>query len=216
MAATTAVDFTALRHDLVRDLADRLAALTPEEWERPSLCDGWRVKDVIGHMVSGTEFGLGALPIKLARAGFDLDKAAARLAIEVADSRPVDRLLADWLAAETAPRLSGFARTLKPRDIFVDHVVHAADLLLPLGHDRPADPEHLRVALTAAPEVAGGARAKKRAAGLRLVATDVEANVGTGPEVRGPAEALLLALTGRWARGDELEGAGVATLRGRA
>ena len=41
MAATATTDYTALRQALVRDLADRLRTLTPEEWDRPSLCDGW-------------------------------------------------------------------------------------------------------------------------------------------------------------------------------
>ena len=52
-------------------------------------------------------------------------------------------------------------------------------------------------------------------AGLRLVATDVEWSHGDGPEVRGPGEAILLALTGRPAVLDELVGEGVATLRER-
>jgi hypothetical protein len=117
---------------------------------------------------------------------------------------------------ETAPRLSGFAKTLKPRDMFVDHVVHGVDMLLPLGYDRPNDPERLRAALEAAPDVAGGVRAKKRSQGLRLVATDLDwTNGGAGAEVRGPGEAILLALTGRWVRGDELVGDGVAVLHQR-
>ena len=99
--------------------------------------------------------------------------------------------------------------------MFVDHVVHGADMLLPLGYDRPNDPERLRAALEAAPEVAGGVRAKKRSQGLRLVATDHWTGGGAGAEVRGPAEAILLALTGRWVRGDELVGDGVAVLRQR-
>jgi uncharacterized protein (TIGR03083 family) len=216
MAATATTDHTALRQALVRDLADRLRTLTPGEWERPSRCDGWREKDVVGHMVSGTENGLGKLPIKLALAGFDLDKAAARLAVETADSRPPEQLLEDWVRGETAAKLSGFAKTLKPRDMFVDHVVHGVDMLLPLGYDRPNDPERLRAALEAAPEVAGGVRAKKRSQGLRLVATDLDwTNGGAGAEVRGPGEAILLALTGRWVRGDELVGDGVAVLHQR-
>ena len=33
------------------DLADRLALLPPEAWDADSLCAGWRVRDVIGHIV---------------------------------------------------------------------------------------------------------------------------------------------------------------------
>jgi len=57
---------------------------------------------------------------------------------------------------------------------------------------------------------------KKRIAGLRLRATDAEWSTGTGPEVSGPALALLLAMTGRAAALDDLSGDGLATLRERA
>ena len=34
------------------DFADLLADLTPEEWEAASLCEGWRVRDVVAHVMS--------------------------------------------------------------------------------------------------------------------------------------------------------------------
>ncbi|WP_415154580.1 maleylpyruvate isomerase family mycothiol-dependent enzyme [Propionicimonas sp.] len=34
------------------DLADLLATLTPEQWEAASLCEGWRVRDVVAHVLS--------------------------------------------------------------------------------------------------------------------------------------------------------------------
>jgi uncharacterized protein (TIGR03083 family) len=33
------------------DIYGLLAALTPEQWESPSLCDGWRVRDVAVHLL---------------------------------------------------------------------------------------------------------------------------------------------------------------------
>lgn len=36
---------------------ERVAALTPEDWERPSACDGWSVADVVAHL-SGQDFVL--------------------------------------------------------------------------------------------------------------------------------------------------------------
>jgi hypothetical protein len=56
---------------------------------------------------------------------------------------------------------------------------------------------------------------KKRIAGLRLVATDIDWSYGTGPEVTGPSLPLLLAMTGRSAGLAGLGGAGLATLRSR-
>jgi len=34
------------------DLADFLVTLTPEQWEAPSLCEDWRVRDVVAHVMS--------------------------------------------------------------------------------------------------------------------------------------------------------------------
>jgi len=44
------------------DLADFLATLTPQDWDAPSLCSEWSVKDVVAHVISYEELGaLGLL-----------------------------------------------------------------------------------------------------------------------------------------------------------
>ena len=55
----------------------------------------------------------------------------------------------------------------------------------------------------------------RRAEGLHLRATDVDWSRGaaSGPEVAGPAAALVLALAGRRVGLDRLEGTGVGRLR---
>lgn len=58
----------------------------------------------------------------------------------------------------------------------------------------------------------GGGR--ERARGWRLVASDAEFTEGAGPEVRGPAVALLLAISGRQVDPTELTGPGVAAFTG--
>jgi len=60
-----------------------------------------------------------------------------------------------------------------------------------------------------------GFPAKKRIAGLKLRATDVDWTHGDGPEVTGPAEALIMAMGGRRAALADLSGDGLATLAGR-
>jgi hypothetical protein len=51
--------------------------------------------------------------------------------------------------------------------------------------------------------------------GLRLIATDIDWHYGTGPEVRGPVAAILLAGCGRAALDEQLDGPGLEILRGR-
>ena len=47
-----------------------------------------------------------------------------------------------------------------------------------------------------------------RTRGLRLVATDIDWSHGGGPEVRGPGEALLMAMAGRGDALKDLSGPG--------
>lgn len=69
------------------------------------------------------------------------------------------------------------------------------------------------VTVAGAVYVVGGRRRNGR--GLRLVATDLDWSTGRGPEVRGTAEALLLAVAGRPVVLPELSGAGVDLLARR-
>jgi hypothetical protein len=55
----------------------------------------------------------------------------------------------------------------------------------------------------------------RRAAGLRLRATDLDWEWGEGEEVTGTGEALLMAVTGRGALASRLSGPGAALLAGR-
>ena len=54
--------------------------------------------------------------------------------------------------------------------------------------------------------------AKKRIAGLKLTATDMDWSHGNGPEVTGPAEALVMMMAGRLVALDDLSGEGKTTL----
>ena len=57
--------------------------------------------------------------------------------------------------------------------------------------------------------------AGRRIRGLRLQATDVDWAHGRGPEVTGPGEALLMAMSGRPAALADLSGPGLGTLAER-
>src|SRR6266550_4118824 len=69
-------------------------------------------------------------------------------------------------------------------------VIHQQDVRRPLGIHRTVPDERLLVVLDFALTRAGGgatlASSRKRARGLRLVATDLAWSAGAGPEVRGP------------------------------
>ena len=56
---------------------------------------------------------------------------------------------------------------------------------------------------------------RRRSKGLRLVAPDIGWWAGTGPEVRGPGEAILMALNGRADALQDLTGDGTSVLTER-
>jgi len=60
-----------------------------------------------------------------------------------------------------------------------------------------------------------GLRARSRIRGLRLQATDLDWAFGKGPEVRGPGEALLMAMAGRRQAVGELTSPGQPRLAAR-
>ena len=43
------------------DLLELLTGLTPQQWDGPTLCTGWRVRDVVAHMISYEGIGFGLL-----------------------------------------------------------------------------------------------------------------------------------------------------------
>ena len=50
----TPTDFWTDVHQERQALLEYLETLTPEQWDAPSLCAEWRVRDVVGHTVSET------------------------------------------------------------------------------------------------------------------------------------------------------------------
>src|SRR5262249_6082274 len=84
-----------------RALRELCQGLGPAEWETRSLCEGWRVRDVVAHVV-GIERDLG----NLWRARGDFD-AANQLSVEQRREEPVLQLLAEL---DEIARVHGLAR----------------------------------------------------------------------------------------------------------
>lgn len=173
------------------DVADLLDGLTPEQWTAPSLCDGWRVRDVAAHLTHSHMSPLRAMT-EAAKSGFRFDPMIRRLALE--DSRS---------QAQITAALRGMVGSRKKivgsadRDPLMDILVHGQDITVPLGIDRPMPTE-------AAVEVANhlwGMRfpmhPASRLRGVRLVATDADFEVGEGREVRAPIRDIVMMLAGR-------------------
>jgi uncharacterized protein (TIGR03083 family) len=194
-----------------RALADLLDTLTPEQWATPSLCAGWTVREVAAHLVVPFEVSVPSLMLRLVRSLGSYDRAMDGATREVA-ARPTTELAARLRANADhrfTPPMSG------PEAPLTDVVVHGQDIRRPLGIAHGIEPEHLRVALD---RMAGGALGfvpRSRVAGLRFEATDLDWSAGDGALVRGPAEAILLAITGRPVALADLDGDGADRLADR-
>ncbi|MER6827466.1 maleylpyruvate isomerase family mycothiol-dependent enzyme [Streptosporangium sp. NPDC000563] len=176
-----------------REQADLLAALRPEQWDAPTLCDGWRVREVVAHTTMPFRTSLGRTLLELAKARGDFNRMADRCARRDAVRLPPERLLAslrDNAAHPWTPPGGGVHGAL------AHEVIHGLDITVGLGLDRRVPVE--RVAM-----VLAGMRPKNIAffgtdlAGVALRATDLDWSHGTGTPLRGPAQDLLLVLCGR-------------------
>ena len=108
----------------------------------------------------------------------------------------------------------GLPAAFKGGIALTDGMIHQQDIRRPLGLPRAIPPDRLRATLDFA-KTTPAIRGFWHRRGLRMVAEDVDWSVGSGPEVRGAGEAILLAIAGRNASVDELSGPGVAALRPR-
>jgi uncharacterized protein (TIGR03083 family) len=190
------------------DLAAFLKTLRTEEWNAASLCDRWTVKDVVAHVVSYEELNVVGLMKRFAKGW--IVRANEVGVKEFGALSPDD--LTEFLDRHLRPRglTAGFGGMIG----LVDGTVHHQDIRRALGHPRTVPVDRLERIL---PLVPGNPRlgAGRRIRGLHLRATDVAWEHGSGPEVAGSGEALLMAMTGRGVAIDELAGPGTATLAAR-
>jgi hypothetical protein len=91
-------------------------------------------------------------------------------------------------------------------------LVHGQDMCRPLGIIRDLPESHLFPVAEFVKSDVHIFGAKKRIAGLKLMATDMAWSHGNGPEVTGPAEALVMMMAGRFVALDDLSGEGKAVL----
>jgi uncharacterized protein (TIGR03083 family) len=192
-------------------LAETLESLTPDEWEHPSLCTGWRVRDVAAHLTLGTRFRPVEGLVQFVRARGNVNRLIHDSAVRRAREIEPPQIVADLrAAAESRRRVPGTSYL----DPMADVLVHGQDIAVPLGRPRPMPLDAAAVAATRDWTMRFfGAR--RRLAGLHLSATDVSWSAGEGALVEGPIASLLLVITARPAGLAQLGGEGLPLLTAR-
>ncbi|WP_410876792.1 maleylpyruvate isomerase family mycothiol-dependent enzyme [Nocardia sp. A7] len=186
------------------ELVALLRGLSEQEWETPSLCAGWRVRDVVAHLLQDTLSPLryAGVVVKSLGSVNRTNNAIAQSFSALPTAQLVDKL----------DNESGRLSKLSPRLMLSDLVVHHQDIRRPLGRPRTIPADRLTAVLSYPDPFAFPGRYTK---GLRFAATDVAWSSGTGPEIRGPGEAIALAVVGRTVALDDLTGDGLPELRRR-
>jgi uncharacterized protein (TIGR03083 family) len=205
-----AVDVRRLAADERADLAAFLATLTPQQWQAPTLCPRWRVRDVVAHVISYDDLSARALIAVAARARFRPGR-INDTALTRYDRHTPGQLL-ELLAGNLQPR--GQPAALGGRAGLVETLIHHQDIRRALGQPRVIPADRLRPALRTAliaPDIAQLWPLR----GVRLVATDLRFSFGIGLRAEGPAEAILMTIAGRSDAISELSGPGQARLATR-
>lgn len=199
------------------ELVEVLRDLPDADWDRPSACDGLRVRDVAAHLALALHpfdwrmaSVLAGPPSRTARLG-------GERSVEYAEAHTPAELVALLEQRRDAPR-RGFLGKIDPYDnMLADHATHLQDVRVGLDRRAPHEAEQARAVLDATVRVwrpiSWGSR--ERAKGLRLEATDVGWSHGDGPVLTGPYDAMLLALSGRSAGLQHLQGPGLSVMTER-
>jgi uncharacterized protein (TIGR03083 family) len=177
------------------ELAEVLAGLPGPSWDEPTLCAGWRVREVVAHITMPFRYGRGRFVLELARSRGRFNEMADRLARrDAAVMSPAD--LAGAVRSNIGhpwqPPGGGAAGAL------AHDLIHSLDITVPLGLAVPPVPEErLRPVLPASLDDRSVRFFGTDMEGIQLRARDIDWTLGSGTPLEGTASDLLLVLCGR-------------------
>ena len=198
--------------------ASLLEGLTPEQWEHPSLCDGWTVRHVAAHLTMQQQrvrdaFGFISRHPQILRS-MPLNTFIHDAGVIQAQALSTEQIVAAIRNGMGSRRHNA---GLTPLETLTDILVHSQDIAIPLGVELPMRPALSALAATRRWDTRNTWLAtvnrKLPLSTYQLRATDTDWSRGQGPDITGPIGAILLLLTGRTAALDQLAGEGADVLR---
>ncbi len=178
------------------------SSLTEPQWDAPSLCAGWRVRDVLAHTTMPFRYSLPKVLLEVVKARGSFDRMADRRARRDAADLTTTQLLStlrDNVEHPWSPPGGGALGALS------HDVIHGLDVSAALGM-------HGRASTARVATVLARMQPKHLASfdvdldGIELRATDVDWSHGAGEPVTGLAEDLLLLVCGRRVHAGRLTG----------
>lgn len=216
MTTTTMTTTTMTEPQLTRmiaaerqDLADVLGAMPQEQWDAPTLCAGWRVRELVAHVTMPLRYSGRRFAAEMIRSGGRFHAMADRVARRDAARIPAAGLLQslrDNVENPWRPPGGGQVGAL------THDVIHGLDLVVPLGIDRRVPQDRLRVVLSAVTDQRAIKHFGTDLSGIELRADDMDWSFGTGQIVSGCAQDLAAVICGRKLPAGRLHGAAAARL----
>jgi uncharacterized protein (TIGR03083 family) len=176
------------------DLAEVLAGLPAAKWDEPTLCAGWRVREVVAHITMPFRYSRRRFVLELARSRGKFNAMADRCARHDAAVMSPDELaaaLGSNASHPWQPPGGGYEGAL------THDVIHGLDITEALGLARRVPEDRLRVVLPnlATPKALGFFGVDL--SGIELRASDTGWTFGSGTPLTGTAQDLALLLGGR-------------------
>ncbi len=185
------------------ELAAVLDALPASGWDEPTLCAGWRVREVVAHVTMPFRYSGRRFVVELARSRGKFNEMADRVALrDAARMSPAE--LAGAVRSNTGhpwrPPGGGFEGAL------AHDVIHGLDITVPLGLAFAVPEERLRRVLPVSAADKTVTFFGADLAGIEFRARDMDWTLGAGTPLTGAAADLLLAMCGRKLPAGRLEG----------
>ncbi|WP_280400997.1 maleylpyruvate isomerase family mycothiol-dependent enzyme [Nocardia carnea] len=140
------MDIDALARDEREELADLVGSLSEDQWDQPSLCGSWRVREVAAHVLAYGQLTPTRAAAHLVQ-GRLLEAINAAGAAQYANCTPTQ--LAGLLRMNLQP--TGLTAGFGGRVALVEAMIHQQDIRRPLELSRAIPPHRLRVALSFTP-----------------------------------------------------------------
>jgi len=144
------MDLNTLYHRTVEAWADRVNAVSPDQWDDPTPCTQWTVRDLVNHVVGEDRWTVPLVE------GRTIEEVGTSLDGDLLGDDPVRASLDAAMAATTvtAERLPGGGTVQLSygeesmdeyvRQLLADHLVHGWDLAVATGQAYEPDPAALQ------------------------------------------------------------------------
>jgi uncharacterized protein (TIGR03083 family) len=185
LAAAIAAEYLAL--------ADALEEAHSAVWDAPSLCEGWRTREVVAHMTMPARYDGPAFMAELTAAGGDFTRLSDTVAARdgtLPEATLLDGLRSSVLHAWQPPG-GGMSSAL------THCVIHGLDIIEAVPLPRRVPNDRIRAVLGAIEAGGGSELFGADLSGVELRADDLDWSYGSGALVTGPAQVLALVLCAR-------------------